>query len=456
MATTAAPSSVATEVDRWLSGFDEALSQREIAAAAASCSARRATGATSSRSRGTSRPWKGAAGVRTTCSSTSLGRATSPRGWRATEEPARSRRRHRRVDRVRDRGRPRSAAICGSSDGKAWTLLTALDELKGYEENAGVAGPRACSTASARSAARGSRDASARRRNWATRRQPYVVIVGGGQGGIALGARLRQLRRADDHRRAQRTSGRLVAQALQVAVPARPGLVRPPPVHQVPGELAGVLAEGQDRRLARDVHARDGAQLLGLDRVAKTRPLRRGCRRVERRGASATGNRVTLRPKQLVMATGMSGRPHMPEFPGMDVFKGDQHHSSKHPGPDAYRGQAGGRDRLQQLGPRHLRGAVGARRRRDDGAALVDPRREVRHADGRSRSARCTPRRRVAVGHDDREGRHDVRLAALPDHGRTPGPGLRARSASATPDFYARLEAPASSTIGARTTPGCS
>jgi putative flavoprotein involved in K+ transport len=55
---------------------------------------------------------------------------------------------------------------------------------------------------------------------------------------------------------------------------------------------------------------------------------------VEREGAE-----VTLRPKQLVMATGMSGRPHLPQFPGMDVFAGDQHHSSEHPGPDQYRGK---------------------------------------------------------------------------------------------------------------------
>jgi putative flavoprotein involved in K+ transport len=51
------------------------------------------------------------------------------------------------------------------------------------------------------------------------------------------------------------------------------------------------------------------------------------------------GAELTLRPKQLVMATGMSGKPNMPDIPGMDVFKGDQHHSSQHPGPDAYRGR---------------------------------------------------------------------------------------------------------------------
>jgi putative flavoprotein involved in K+ transport len=51
------------------------------------------------------------------------------------------------------------------------------------------------------------------------------------------------------------------------------------------------------------------------------------------------GKEITLRPKQLVLATGMSGKPNTPAFEGMDQFAGDQHHSSQHPGPDAYRGK---------------------------------------------------------------------------------------------------------------------
>jgi putative flavoprotein involved in K+ transport len=35
----------------------------------------------------------------------------------------------------------------------------------------------------------------------------------------------------------------------------------------------------------------------------------------------------------------MSGKANMPKFKGMETFKGDQHHSSQHPGPDAYRGK---------------------------------------------------------------------------------------------------------------------
>ena len=51
------------------------------------------------------------------------------------------------------------------------------------------------------------------------------------------------------------------------------------------------------------------------------------------------GRPLTLRPTQLVFATGMSGKPNIPDVPGMDVFEGDLHHSSAHPGPDAYRGK---------------------------------------------------------------------------------------------------------------------
>ena len=51
------------------------------------------------------------------------------------------------------------------------------------------------------------------------------------------------------------------------------------------------------------------------------------------------GERLTLHPAQLVLATGMSGKPNVPTLPGQDVFRGDQHHSSAHPGPDRYVGK---------------------------------------------------------------------------------------------------------------------
>ncbi|MGB2923339.1 MAG: NAD(P)/FAD-dependent oxidoreductase, partial [Mycobacterium sp.] len=76
---------------------------------------------------------------------------------------------------------------------KAWTLLTALQELKGHEEPKGpnrVLGAVHGDDPDPRSWAekREAEDAELGRTI-----QPYVLVIGGGQGGIALGARLRQL-----------------------------------------------------------------------------------------------------------------------------------------------------------------------------------------------------------------------------------------------------------------------
>ncbi len=51
------------------------------------------------------------------------------------------------------------------------------------------------------------------------------------------------------------------------------------------------------------------------------------------------GEEVVLRPKQLVFATGMSGKANIPDFKGRERFQGEQHHSSQHPGPDGYKGK---------------------------------------------------------------------------------------------------------------------
>jgi putative flavoprotein involved in K+ transport len=77
--------------------------------------------------------------------------------------------------------------------GKAWTLLTTMTELQGHEEPHGDTRPKGTEHGVVRG-----------RKNWAERRaeasaamgateQPYVAIVGGGQGGIALGTRLKRL-----------------------------------------------------------------------------------------------------------------------------------------------------------------------------------------------------------------------------------------------------------------------
>lgn len=76
---------------------------------------------------------------------------------------------------------------------KCWTLLTVMRELKGHEEPRGPTRPMGTQ-----------HGVQPGRETWLElktreeaelgyKRQPYCVIVGGGQGGIALAARLRQL-----------------------------------------------------------------------------------------------------------------------------------------------------------------------------------------------------------------------------------------------------------------------
>ena len=104
-----------------------------------------------------------------------------------------------------------------------------------------------------------------RMRRWATTMQPYALVVGGGQGGIALGARLRQLgvpaivvdkhERPGDQWRKRYKSLCLHDPVWYDHLPYMP----------FPAELAGVRAEGQDRRLARVLHPGHGGAVLVED-----------------------------------------------------------------------------------------------------------------------------------------------------------------------------------------------
>ncbi|MGY4463736.1 hypothetical protein ACVWYI_007696 [Bradyrhizobium sp. LB13.1] len=101
---------------------------------------------------------------------------------------------------------------------KAWTLLTALDELKGFEEQIGTSRPRGQAY---------SRDF--RGPNWLdlrnasrdyTNRDPVVLVVGGGQAGLAIAARLKQLGSRHPDRRSRGADRGQLAQALSRADPA--------------------------------------------------------------------------------------------------------------------------------------------------------------------------------------------------------------------------------------------
>ena len=223
-------------------------------------------------------------------------------------------------------------------NGKAWTLLTTMTELKGLEEHKGE-----------RRVKGAEHGVHPGRKTWLEQRAgrgrhagPHRAALRGDRrrrpGRHRAGRAAAPPGRVGHHRREERAARRLLAQALQEPVPARPGLVRPPALPALPRRLAGVRAEGQDRRLAGDVHQGDGAQLLGLAppprRRATTRRRRQWEVVVER-----DGKEITLRPKELVFALGVSGYPNVPQIPGAETFLGEQHHSSQHPGPEAYKGK---------------------------------------------------------------------------------------------------------------------
>lgn len=222
-------------------------------------------------------------------------------------------------------------------DDAAWTFLTALQELTGHEESTG--------STRVLGAVHGS---DPDRRSWAEKReaeeaelgresQPYVLVVGGGQGGIALGARLRQLRVPaiviDTHDRpGDQWRGRYKSLCLHDPVwyDHLPYLPFPEnwPVF-APKDKIGDWLEFYTRVMEVPYWSRTTCQSATYDEDA-------GRWTVE---VDRDGERLTLHPTQLVLATGMSGKANVPTFPGQDIFAGDQHHSSRHPGPDGYAGK---------------------------------------------------------------------------------------------------------------------
>ena len=220
---------------------------------------------------------------------------------------------------------------------KAWTLLTTMTELKGFEEATG--------TRRAKGAEHGAQPG---RLSWLERRrqeqealgtteQPYVVIVGGGQGGIALGARLRRLGVPTiivDKNARPGDSWRKRYKSLCLHDPVwydhMPYLPFPDdwPVF-TPKDKIGDWLEMYTK-------------VMELNYWASTECL--GARFDEQKQAwevtvEREGEKVVLRPKQLVFALGVSGFPSVPKLPGAETFLGEQHHSSKHPGGEAYRGK---------------------------------------------------------------------------------------------------------------------
>ncbi len=230
-------------------------------------------------------------------------------------------------------------------DGTCFTLLTAMTELKGHEEPSGDRRPMGVE-----------HGADPERRSWLERRraeaadlgygtQPYCVIIGGGQGGIGLGARLRQLgvptiivERNERPGDSWRNRYKSLCLHDPVWYDHLPYLKFPDnwPVFSPKDKIGDWL---EMYTTVMELNYWSSTECLGAsyDEAAGEWTVE-----VVRHGPDGDPDRdeaVTLRPTQLVLATGMSGRPNVPEIPGADSFEGDIHHSSGHRDSAAYAGK---------------------------------------------------------------------------------------------------------------------
>lgn len=222
-------------------------------------------------------------------------------------------------------------------DGKIWTLLTTMVELKGHEEPKGNARPLGAKHGAGKHRETWKEEREKEEAELGYKTQPYCVIVGGGQGAIGLGARLRQLgiptiivEKNDRPGDSWRNRYKSLCLHDPVWYDHLPYIKFPEnwPVFS-PKDKIGDWLEMYTKVMELNYWTRTTAKSASYDENAKEWTV----------VVDRDGEEVILKPKQLIMATGMSGKANVPEFPGMETFKGDQHHSSKHPGPDAYKGK---------------------------------------------------------------------------------------------------------------------
>lgn len=217
---------------------------------------------------------------------------------------------------------------------KAWTLLTALDDIKGHEERKGRPQAKAYS-----------RDF--RGPNWLDLRKqsagyadhdPTVLVIGGGQSGLSIAARLKQLnvdtlivdreqRIGDNWRK------RYHALTLhnQVQVNHLPYMLFPPnwPTYIPKDKLANwfeAYVEAMELNFWTETEFEGGSY-----------DENEGCWTVTLRRAD--GTKRTMHPRHVVLATGVSGIPSVPEIAGLKDFAGKVMHSSQYDDGESWKGK---------------------------------------------------------------------------------------------------------------------
>lgn len=231
----------------------------------------------------------------------------------------------------------RGEGILRLTDGRCRTILTAMRELKGHEEKRGRR--RALGV---RHEADPNRETwlEARRREEASlgySKQPYCVIIGGGQGGIALGARLKQLgvptiileknARAGDSWRKRYRSLVLHDPVWYDHMPYIPFPDNWPVF--TPKDKMGDWLEMY-------------AKVMELNYWPSSR-CRRASYDSERKEWTVEVDRgdesVVLKPRHLVFATGAYGPPREIELAGTEDFAGEILHSSRYSDGTRFKGK---------------------------------------------------------------------------------------------------------------------
>ncbi len=218
---------------------------------------------------------------------------------------------------------------------QALAFYTMLYEIKGHEEQIGtrrtsgmIDDPQGRSWAEVR---------RAEAESFATGTQPYVLVIGAGQCGLAIGARLRLLGvpcllvdkhpRVGDQWRSRYASLTLHDPVWYDHMPCVP-FPEHWPVY-TPKDKMGEWLESYADTMELNVWTSTECTHAAYDAANGewTVTLRRD------------GHEIVLHPQQLVMALGNAGFAKMPTFPGQETFKGTLCHSSAHPGGQGLEGK---------------------------------------------------------------------------------------------------------------------